>query len=278
MSLPEYQGSFGEYCSRVDDEPPSVVKATCKGGMVCHTTTDGASCEVDGECVSGTSECQGDHDVRTCQSGNWVVSSCDTGLCKSKPGYGATCMQNAGGQSYPITGVLTYEHAPIKSDKSLGYDYDNPVVDAAYTVIVVAYDNDEFIGSAYTTGSDNPADDGRFTIDATKAPTANTWLYSCPMFFNDDGLQQIAVAHPSTYTYSNLESKEYWWWSVETKGAADVGTVLIKQADGSAALYIYELLAYGMSQAMDLAPQVKPFNVLGLWESGGKFDCGNGTC
>lgn len=263
--------------SPADDKPPSVVKATCKGGMVCRSNANGASCEIEGECAPGTSECAGDHNVRTCQAGKWIVTTCDTGLCKAKPGYGATCIQNAGGQSYPITGVLTYEHPPVKEDRT-DYDFDNLVVQGANTVIVVAYDGDEFIGSAYTTASDDPKDDGRFTIEATKAPTANTWLWFFPMFFNEDGSPQVAVAHPSTYTYSNLESKDYWYWSVDTKGASDVGTVLIKIADGSGALYFYQLLAYGMSQSMALAPQVKPFNVLGLWEQNGQFDCGNGTC
>jgi hypothetical protein len=260
--------------SEAHDQPPQVVQGTCKGGMVCRENAGGASCELQGQCLTGTSECEGDHAVRTCVSGSWVVESCGTGVCM--PGQGAACVSHAGGQSYPITGVLKYQYPPVKSDRS-GYDFGNLRVEPAYAVIAAAYDGDEFIGSAYTGADENPANDGRFVIEASKAPTANTVIYFFPMYFNDNGSIQVAMAKPKTYTYSNLQSEEYWWWGVEAK-TADVGTVVLTVEDGSGAMHVYQMMAYGMDRAMDEAPNVAPFNVLGLWAPEGKFDCGNGTC
>ncbi len=258
--------------SDADDQPPKVVSGACKTGMICKTDADGASCQIEGTCVEGASECADKYSYRTCTQGAWVLTSCDTGLCQASPGYGATCMSNAGGESHPITGKLHFEHPTVKEDLT-GYDYDNQVIDPAYSVVVVAYDGDEYIGSAYTRDPD-----GEFQIDATKAPTANTWLWFFPMVFDDNGVPMLAVARPSTYQYSNLESQEYWNWAAPTNGNSDIGTVVVREVDGSGALYIYELLVYGLNQALYYAPSIKPFNVLALWEPGKRFDCANGTC
>ena len=258
--------------SDIEDTPPSVLKGACKAGMVCRSGPDGAACEIEGTCIEGSSECADKYSYRTCKSGAWVLTSCDTGLCQASPGYGATCMSAAGGESHPITGRLQFEHPPVKSDLT-GYDYDNQVIDPAFSVVVAAYDGDEFLGSAYTRDPD-----GQFTIEASKAPTANTMLWFFPMVFDDNGNAMLAVAKPSTLTYTNLESQEYWSWGAPTSGNSDVGTVLVREQDGSGALYIYELLVYAMNQALYYAPSVKPFNVLALWEPGKRFDCGNGTC
>jgi hypothetical protein len=258
--------------SAVADQPPSVVRGQCKPGMVCRANGDGATCQLVEECVDNTTECAGAHELRTCKAGHWVVTSCGAGQCKGTPGVGATCISQATGESYPIQGALQFEHPPVLSDRS-GFDHDHPTRSPAYAVIAAAYDGDELLGSAYTGDPD-----GRFVIEATKPPTADTMVYFFPMFFNDDGTLQCAVAHPSSLNTSDLRSEQYWSWSAATNGASDIGTVVVREVDGSGALYIYELISYGLLQTLTSLPAIKPSNVLALWEPGQRFDCGNGTC
>jgi hypothetical protein len=210
--------------------------------------------------------------MRACQAGKWVFTSCGAGRCAAAPGTSASCISQASGQSYPIRGALEYEYPPMLSDRS-GFDHDHPLRSPAYAVVAAAYEGDEFLGSAYTGDPD-----GAFVIDASKPPTANTMVYFFPLFFNDDGTLQLAAAHPSTLNTSDLQSEGYWWWGAATNGSSDLGTVVVREADGSGALYIYELLAFGLQQTMTLVPSVQPANVLALWEPGQRFDCGNGTC
>lgn len=249
---------------------PMIVTAPCKGGMICVASATGASCELQGSCLEGASECESPTSVRTCVGGQWQVSSCGGADCVASAGHGAICAQQAAGTPHPIRGRITYEFRDMNEDRN---GYGDIKVDDARRVIVSAYDGDEYIGGAYT-----ELNDGTFEIEAIRPPTADTWLFVFPLLFNDQGTPQFAVAVPSSYTYADLRSEEYWYFPVPTNGQSDVGTVLVKESEGSGALRIHQYLLFGIQQAAALAPQVQAFNVLALWKPGERFDCGNGTC
>jgi hypothetical protein len=175
----------------------------------------------------------------------------------------ATCAAAAseGGQTFPITGALTYEYRRPKVPFT-GYE-EQLSVDTAKAIIVIAYDGDTYLGGAYTDYSD-----GTFKLEATQKPGPETSLYFFPMIYSKGDSPRFAVAHPSTHEYSNLKSDAYWSYGRKIGATQDAGTMLITEPEGSPAIYIHQWILYSLDQAELNAPDAKPFSLIALWEPG----------
>lgn len=253
----------------LDAGPPSLKQTTCPAGTACGLVNGAAQCQLTGECLDGAVECKSATVLRTCSGGSWTETACGGGdQCLAQPGVKPVCGAPTQGTGDHVGGTVEYEYRPRKSDLT---GYDAPVSEGAQALFVAVYDGSTLIGTGVTDSS------GAFDVPLVQPTTTNTSIFFFPLMFDASSTPLVALAKATTSDSSVQTATEYWSWGVNgfSAGQTDVGTVLIDEAHGSGAVYIYQWLAYGMQRDQALVPNGKPLSLLALWADGNGFDCGS---
>lgn len=207
-----------------------------------------------------------------CQSDDADCTASGPGVCAPNPGMSAACVP--GTPAATITGRLQYQFRPRNAGLT---NFGAPVVANAPAIIAAVIDGPTVLGTAYTGA------DGSFAVNVYAAPSPSAYVLFLPYAEYADGVPVLAIGKATAPCRLDMPCSEYglsdglWtYYTAPLAGATDVGTLLITEANGSGAIFIYEWTLFGQSRLVALYPDVPRLkSLLVTWEPDVAWVCGS---
>ncbi len=270
------------YCSTpVDAGAPSLRTITCAAGESCVAQDGRAACVLQpGACRDGMSRCQASL-LQTCAGAAWTTASTCPGGC-AETALGASCLPVTGGTEL-YSGRLLVEALLPQPDRR---DWSAVPVQVPGRGFHVAsgYPDPKATDGSYvlmdaTSTAVTPADAGKFTVKVRSASerTAEDRIFFSAVQDDGAGGMLSALLDPqligtAPFDPNQAKSARLWSWSARVNDVP-LGQLLVRQANGSGAAYIWDALAAGRRRAESLSGR-PGLRLAAWWASGTAWTCG----
>ncbi len=254
--------------------PPKLNSYDCAAGESCEIVGGLAGCVLDASCAEGATECVSATQLRRCQGGQWMTTTCPGGAC-IESSLGDFC-GSGGGTTTMLTGRVTYQRrGPNSGRTDWGALSDAPGVGFTIASARVSGGTTTFLDSQVTGAN------GAFSLRVPTAPTANDFVIVYASGTRTDGRLSFVVADPRhtprTAAYpidGTIASPAVWSWSWRTDGVSEGDTLRIIENAGSGAARVFDYLRYVYSQSDQRWPGVAKDPLIVWLGMGVEWECG----
>jgi hypothetical protein len=234
-----------EVCTQATGNQPPILKSyDCQAGESCQVSGGAAGCVANPtSCVEGATDCVSSSQIRRCQGGSWVTSSCAPGSC-IESALGDYC--SGGGTTATLSGTVVYERrGPNTARSDWGAISTAPAVGFLVAVARTSGGTTTFFDSQVTSAT------GAFTVKLPSPLTSSDSIIVYAAGAATDGQLPFVVADPrltardADYSIdTSISTPAVWSWSWRADGVTAGQTLRITEAAGSGAARVFDYLRY----------------------------------
>lgn len=251
----------------------ALVRHSCKLGAMCDNSGAQATCVLSGSCTAPDAVCVDTHTLATCTAGVYQHTRCPRACVQSA--LGSVCALDL--ETRAFTGQLKFE---LRRPNAGLTDWATvPEVVPGRGMLVLSYRGMDLLDAVVTSSAQSDA--GTFSIQVPSSPGPDDSLVVMAAGANARGRLAFVVADPGFGASDTLRSAadvapnpRVWSWRYALSAASDAAPLVITEAAGSAAAFVFEAVRNVFSLGQRFYAPLRSQSVIAWLGIGTAWQCG----